>query len=616
MTRKNELTDAIRHARRALIGVALISGAVNVLYLTGSFYMLEVYDRVLPSRSLPTLVGISIVAVMLYIFQGVLDVTRSRVLSRVGGMLDARLSARIFDITSQLPLVTAGGSRSAQPLRDLDTIRGFVSGPGPSAFFDLPWTPIYLAICFAFHWMVGTVVLCGAIVIVLLSVLAENLARAPAQAANRAAEQRQSGLDAVRTNAEVVRALGMGQALLKRWTVVNNQHRQAQQSAADTVTGLGGLAKSIRLLLQSGVLALGAYLVIQQQATAGIIIASSILSSRALSPAEQVVANWKGFLATRQSWQRLSSLLQKLPEEEIVTQLPLPRQSLSAENISMRLPNQERAVLMDISFQLEAGQSLGIIGPSASGKSTLARVIAGVWQAERGKVCLDGAEIRQWSRADIGKFVGYLPQDVELFSGTIAENISRFADAPPSEDVIAAARAAGVHEMIVAMPQGYETQIGDGGSVLSAGQRQRIGLARALYGNPFLLVLDEPNSNLDAQGDSALAQAIAGVRMRGGVVVVITHRPSILASCEMVMVLMAGRISKYGRRDEVLQPAGRVVPPQGQSQNVQQNTQENMTQNLPRPAVPQPVQPLKVAVNNLAVAPANYALKTGEEKTI
>lgn len=559
-SKKSELLEAIGSARRTFLAVAIMSGAINVLYLTGSFYMLQVYDRVVPSRSVSTLVGISIIALAMYLTQGMLDITRNRILSRVGSSLDARLSGRIFDLVSRLPLMRAEAAVATQPLRDLDQVRSFISGTGPTAFFDLPWLPIYLVICFAFHYLVGLTVLIGVVVLCCMAMLTEAASRGPAARASKAAGSRLSQLESTRTNAEIVKALGMGSSMLKRWMVANEAYREANQNASDAIANYGGLAKVTRMILQSGVLALGAWLVIHQEATGGIIIASSILSARAFAPVELAIANWKGFVAARQSWRRLNDTLTKIPEQKSLTKLPKPNMALTVENVFMRFPSQEKFVLAEVNFKLEAGHALGVIGPSASGKSTLARILTGVWAPERGKVNLDGAAIDQYSPIDLGAYVGYLPQNVELFSGSIAENISRFSEEASDELIIEAARAAGVHDMILGFPKGYDSEVGESGSTLSAGQRQRIGLARALYGAPFLVVLDEPNSNLDADGETALAEAIKAIRERRGMAVVIAHRPSALAACDQVMVMAAGRIAQIGSKEEVLSSSLKAVP--------------------------------------------------------
>ncbi|MGU3363107.1 type I secretion system permease/ATPase [Methylobacterium sp. M6A4_1b] len=553
-----ELTDALAQCRTAFIGVAAMSGLVNVLYLTGSFFMLEVYDRVIPSRSVPTLIGLCILALVLYAFQGLLEALRSRVLARIGAALDESLSGRVFDIVVRAPLKGAAPGDGLLPLRDLDQLRAFLGGSGPSAFFDLPWMPIYLLICFLFHPLIGVAALVGAAVLATLGFLTDRATKHPAQTATAHGLRRNGLAEAGRRNAEVLAAMGMQGRFATRWALANRDYMQSQQRASDIAGGYGAGSKVFRTALQSGVLALGAYLVINGQASAGIIIASSILVARALAPAELAIANWKGFVQARQSWSRLSDLFARMPAGAQPHALPAPARALQVEGISVAPPGTPRLVVQDVSFALQAGQGLGIIGPSASGKSSLVRALVGVWPAVRGKVRLDGAALDQWSADDLGPHIGFLPQEVELFAGTVAENIARFDPQAPSDAVIAAARAAGVHELILRLSEGYDTRIGEGGAGLSAGQRQRVGLARALYGDPFLVILDEPNANLDAEGENALTQAIIGVRRRGGICVVIAHRPSALGAVDLILMMSDGRAQAFGPKDEVLK---RVLRP-------------------------------------------------------
>lgn len=548
----SELREALAACWHAFIAIGLMSGLINILYLTGSFYMLEIYDRVLPSRSVPTLVALSILAFTLFAFQGVLDVIRSRVMVRIAASLDERLSTRVYDIVVQLPLRSKTPGDGLAPLRDLDQIRSFLIGTGPLALFDLPWMPIYLLICFLFHPWIGVAALIGAIILTSLTVLSEFKTRKPARESMQHVGARNGLAEASRRNAEVIRAMGMAPRMAKVWGDANAKYLTTQQQTSDVAGGLGAVSKVLRFALQSGVLGLGAYLVLQQQATAGIIIASSIIVARALAPVELAVANWRGFVSARHSWRRLSELLISTDSGAIPMTLPPPKSNLVVENVIGTPPGIQRVVVQDVSFALKAGQGLGIIGPSASGKSSLARLIVGVWPTVRGKVRLDGAALDQWSAAQLGPHIGYLPQDVELFAGTVAQNIARFEPNAPSDAVIAAAQAASVHEMIVRLPEGYDTQIGEGGDVLSAGQRQRIALARALYRDPFLIVLDEPNSNLDADGDKALTQAIMRSRARGAIVIVVAHRPSALAGVDQVLAMLNGRPHALGPRDEIL----------------------------------------------------------------
>jgi ATP-binding cassette subfamily C protein len=556
---RSELSTALASCRLAFAGVALFSALLNVLYLTGSFYMLEVYDRVLPSRSLPTLVGLSLLALLLFVFQGLFDIVRSRILVRIGCGLDEAVNERVFDVLVQLP-IKAAANQGLQPLRDLDQVRSFLSTVGSAALFDLPWIPLYLSICFLFHPWIGAAATVGGLVLVAVTLATEVLTRAPSAEAAVLAGNRNALAEASRRNSEAVHAMGMAGRLGSLWHDCNRDYLAAQQRAADIAAGLGGLSKVLRMALQSGVLGIGAWLVINQQATAGIIIASSILTSRALAPIELAIAYWRGFVAARQSWRRLAVLLGKIPPDEARLALPGPVHSLAMEAVSVVPPGANRVVVQDIAFQLRAGQGLGIIGPSASGKSSLARAIVGVWTPARGTIRLDGAALHQWLPQALGRHIGYLPQDMELFAGTVAQNIARFDAQAASDAIINTAMAAGAHEMILGLPEGYETEIGEAGAALSAGQRQRIGLARALYGAPFLVVLDEPNANLDSEGEEALTRAILGVRARGGIAIVIAHRPSALAGVDTLMVMAAGRLASFGPKESVLKQALRPAP--------------------------------------------------------
>ena len=538
--------------RSAFAGVGVLSLMINLLYLTGSFFMLEIYDRVLPSRSVPTLVGLVVLAGGLYVAQGVLDLIRGRILARVGTALDEALSDRVFETVVRLPLIAGGRNEGLQPLRDLDSVRSFLSSMGPSALFDLPWLPLYLAICFAFHVMIGVTALIGAIILVALTVLTEILTRAPTREALGLAARRNDLATASRRNAEVLVAMGMAGRLTSRWREANQKYLAGSERTSDVAGGLGAIAKVLRMTLQSAVLAVGAYLVIHQEATAGIIIAGSILSARALAPVDLAIAHWKGFVAARQSWQRLNRLLGSLPPQVAPTLLQNPSRRLSAENVSIVPPGDQRVTVHDVTFALEAGSGLGIIGPSGSGKSSLLRALVGVWKPARGTVRLDSAALDQWSPDILGRHVGYLPQDVELFSGSVAQNICRFDPDASPEEILAAGKEAGVHNMIVKMIDGYDTQIGDHGSVLSAGQAQRIALARALYGNPFLIVLDEPNSNLDTEGDEALTRAVHAARERGAIVVIVAHRPVGIEGVDLLLVLKEGRMQAFGPKETVL----------------------------------------------------------------
>jgi PrtD family type I secretion system ABC transporter len=558
---RSPVAAALSACRGAFVAVSLFSGVINILLLTGSLFMLQVYDRVLPSRSVPTLVGLAVLVAILYTFQGILELVRGRVLTRIGGSLDEELGGQVLAATIQLPLRMRATADGLQPLRDLDQLRSFFSSTGPAALFDLPWMPLYLAICFVFHFWIGITALTGAILLVALTILTEALARAPSRAAAGFGARRLALAEASRRNIEVLRAMGMTARFVALWSATSAKHLEAQRRTSDVASGIGSVSRVLRMVLQSGVLAVGAYLVINQEATAGIIIASSILVSRALAPVELTIANWKGFLAARQSWRRLSDLVGPLSEQEAPLELPKPSATLAVEGLSMAPPGQQKIVVNDVTLRLKSGQGLGIIGPTASGKTSLARAIVGVWQPARGKVRLDDAALEQWTPEALGRHIGYLPQDVELFEGSVAQNIARFEDKPDPGAILAAARAAGVHELILRLPDGYESKIGEAGMELSGGQRQRIALARALYGDPFLVVLDEPNSNLDAEGEEALTKAILGVRERGGIAIVIAHRPTALNAVDLVLAMANGRALAFGPKDEVLRNVLRPQPP-------------------------------------------------------
>ena len=561
----HDLLASVGACRGAFVGLFVFSALINVLYLTGSFYMLQVYDRVIPSRSVPTLIALSVLVGALFAGQAALDFYRSRILQYMARSLDERLSPRIFHILTQLPMMPGGSTTGVQPLRDLDQVRAFLAGGGPLGLFDLPWMPFYIGICFLFHPAIGISALFGAVVLVALTVGAEVFTRKPIAEVSQHAAARNALMETCRRNAEVVAALGMGGRLGALWERCNLDHLDAQGRASGVAGGLSSFTKAVRTALQSGVLGLGAFLVIHGEASGGVIIAASIMTSRALAPVEVVIAQWKSFGAARQGWTRLRELLGRFPETAEPMLLEKPCRVLSVESVSLAPPGGARVVLNNVSFKLEAGSALGVIGPSAAGKSSLARALVGVWKPQRGAVRLDGAALGQWSREGLGGSVGYLPQDVELFSGSIAENISRFATDVDPAAVMRAAHQAGVHELIVRFQDGYDTRIGEGGLALSGGQRQRIALARALYGDPFLVVLDEPNSSLDVDGEQALTQAILNVRERGGVAVVMAHRPSALATVDLVLAMANGEVKAFGPRDEVLRKVLRSVPQPVQS---------------------------------------------------
>lgn len=553
------IAQALGACRGPLLAAALFSGVLNVLMLSGALYMLQVYDRVLGSRSVQTLIGLTVLLAGVFLVQAGLDIIRQRLLTRVGASVDRRLADRIYQMILAIPLKGGAGADALQPSRDLDTVRAFVSGLGPTAFFDLPWMPLFVILCFFLHPLIGWAVVAGAIVLFSITLLTERAIRGPTQAYSREASARSAMAETSRRNAEAIAAMGMQSALTGRYGAINSRYLAANQAATDAVGLFGTVSRTFRMAMQSGILGLGAYLVLSDQASPGVMIASSILMGRALAPIELAVGHWKSFIAARQAWARLRQAMRALPPAAPPMPLAVPRNMLTLEQVFTGAPGAQNPIIQGISLSLLAGQALGVIGPSASGKSTLARTLAGIWAPLRGSIRLDGSELSQWAPEARGDFIGYLPQDIGLFDGTIAENIARFRpDADPA-DVVAAARVAGADGMIRGLPDGYETRIGDGGTALSGGQRQRVALARAVFGDPFLVLLDEPNANLDMEGEAAVTQAIRHVRDRGGIAIVIAHRPSALTAVDVVAVMREGRLAAFGPRDEVLK---RVLAPQ------------------------------------------------------
>jgi ATP-binding cassette subfamily C protein PrsD len=534
--------------------VGIFSGVINLLMLSGSFYMLQVYDRVLGSRSVQTLIGLSLLLLAAYVLQGFLDGIRVRLLARMGARFDEQVSPAAFAAAQKLPLLGFGPEQSMQPIRDLDQVRGFLASLGPTALLDMPWMPLFLAGAFILHPWLGWLVVGGGLVILLLTFQTELESREATKAQLTSSLARQSIAEASRRNAEALTAMGMAPAFQRKWQEINLRHVRDWLAGSDATSGIGAFAKVFRMVLQSAVLGLGAYLAMHNEISGGAMIAASIMASRALAPIEIAVAHWKGFVAARQSLKRLRMILSAPAfSTSERTSLPAPRRELTADGLVVAAPGKQTPILQGASLTLKAGQGLGIIGPSASGKSTLVRALVGVWRPLKGEVRLDGAALGQWESGDLGQHIGYLPQDIELFEGTVAQNIARFDPDATDGAVVAAAQAAGAHEMILRLDQGYDTAIGEAGASLSGGQRQRIGLARALYGDPFLVVLDEPNSNLDRDGDEALTAAVRDIRARGGVVIVVTHRRAAIAGVDHLAVMADGRIQAFGPKEEVMQ---------------------------------------------------------------
>jgi ATP-binding cassette subfamily C protein len=539
--------------RPAFVGIGLVSGVINLLMLTGAVFMMQVYDRVLASRSVPTLLALGLIAGAAYLFQGGLEVLRARVLALIAEQVDGEIGPRVHAAVADLPLRMPQDSQEAlQPFRQLEALRSFLAGPGPVALLDLPWMAAYLAVLFLLHAWLGWLTVAGAAILLWLTVLTEIRSSRPTKAAIDAQSACYEAADAAQRAAEAVRAMGLLPQLAARWDTMHTTHLLAQRHATDVVGGLSAVARTLRLVLQSALLGLGCYLAIRGEITAGTIIASSIIGARALAPVDQVIASWKASIAARQAYRRLNALLAVYPEAPQSFLLPAPQRSLVVEGVAVAAPGESKPIVRNLSLRLEAGQALGVIGSSASGKSSLARALVGVWPPRLGKVMLDGAALDQWSPDALGPSIGYLPQDVQLLDGTVAENIARLRSDAAEEDVIAAASAAGFHEQVLHLPDGYNTRIGRAGGRLSAGQRQRLGLARALYGNPFLVVLDEPNANLDAEGEAAVVAAVRAIKARRAIAVVIAHRPSAIAAVDLLLVMKEGEAVAFGPKEEVL----------------------------------------------------------------
>ena len=554
------VTAGLRGAARQLLGVAAFSGIVNLLMLTGSLYMLQVYDRVIPSRNVATLVGLSAIVLGAYILQGYFDALRTRMLARIGTLFDARLQGPIYQALLTLPLRGARPVVAQQPLRDLDQVRTFLSGMGPTAFLDMPWIPIFLLGLYVFHPVIGVVATLGAASIIAVTLMTERHSRGPTQASMETSAHRQVLADATRQNADVIRAMGMGGRFTERWLRGNDRFLEINLRGMDTHAILGSGAKVLRYVLQSAMLGIGAYLVVVDQASGGIMIASSILMGRALAPIEVALSTWKQLVAARQGIVRLREIIKATAAPRApAVRLPPPRSLLTVQDLTVFAPGGDRPIISNVSFQLQAGMGMALLGPSASGKSSLARALVGIWPPAYGKVRLDGATLDQWNSNELGRYLGYLPQNVALFDGTIADNIARFDASASSGSIIEAAQLAGAHEMILRLPNGYETQIGEGGSALSSGQRQRIGLARAVFGDAFLVVLDEPDANLDVEGEKALSRTLVALRSAGKIPIVISHRANILGALNMALLIHGGRMLAFGSREQVFEQVARAM---------------------------------------------------------
>jgi PrtD family type I secretion system ABC transporter len=564
-TAPNPLAEIAPQLRRATITIGVVSAMLNILLLAGSIYMILVYDLVIPGRSQPTLFGLLAIVGAAYFFQGVLDLVRGQILGHVGFAIDNELEARIHQIVLMIARLMPGRD-ATQPSRDLEQLRGFISSSGPTALLDLPWVLFFVAVLFLLHPWLGVTVLVGATVLVTLTVLNDRMTGPAMERIVKLASTRQRALDASQRHSEAAFAMGMEHRMEALWTGANRRYLAAQANLAKSSGTLGTISRIFRLFLQSLVLTVGAILVIRGEASGGVIFASSILASRALAPVEQVIANWRGFVGARQAWDRLKQFMAQLDRPPPTLDLPPPRSILAIEALTLRPPGAAAPTVHDISFIAYAGEAIAVLGPSGCGKSTFLRGLLGILEPVSGSVRLDRATLDQWPRDVIGRHIGYLPQNVELISGTIAQNIARFEPDAPAEAIIEAARQAGVHDLIQHLPDGYNCDVGIDGRKLSAGQRQRIALARALYRDPFLLLLDEPNSNLDQDGERALVEAVNAAKARQAIVIVVAHRPSILEAIDLVLLMRNGRAQAYDRKERLvphLLESGKSLPSQG-----------------------------------------------------
>ena len=560
--RAEKLSSAFRALRGPFAAVVVFSFFINLLMLVAPMYMLQVYDRVLSSRNETTLLMLTIIAVGLLIVFGLLELVRSRVLVRVGLKFDEALGSDTFRAVFKRAVRRAGDSGS-QPLRDLDSVRDFLTGQGLISFCDAPWVPVFLAVIYMFHPVLGMVATIGAIVIFSLALLNEVTTRQPLADAGKDSVTANSFVTTSLRNAEAVSAMGMMPGLMRRWRRKQGKVLSLQSLASDRSGAILASSKATRMCLQVAMLGTGAYLAIHREITPGTMIAGSILMGRALAPVESAVGQWRGFIKARNAMQRLNDLLLPLENEREPMRLPAPKGELSAENAVVVPPGTRTPVLRGVRFKLAPGEAMGVIGPSGAGKSSMARALTGVWPVASGAIRLDGADLGDWDREQLGPYVGYLPQDVELFEGTVAENIARFQEVDPDE-VVRAAKRAGAHETVLRLPQGYDTEVGASGQSLSGGQRQRIGLARALYGDVRIVLLDEPDANLDSAGEKALVNALAQAKQAGVTMVMITHRPPLLGNADKVLALDQGQVQAFGPRDEVLQKFTRPASVEGQ----------------------------------------------------
>ena len=563
-----ELRSAMSQCRSHLWSVGIFSIFVNLLMLTGPLFMLQTYDRVLSSRSEETLVALLILVTGLFLMMGLLEYARGRVLARAGAKFQTLMDIRVFEAVLRRSMAPGDRAKPNTAARDMDSVRQLLSGPAPFALFDIPWTPIFLGAIFIFHPLLGAIAVMAGILLIGLTLINQARSQRPNAESQIAGAQADNLGEALRQNAEAVQALGMRGAGMRKWNDLRDKALSKQIEASDTTASYTSASKALRFYLQSFMLAAGAWLVLQQTISPGMMIAGSILLGRALAPIEQAIGQWALFQRAVRGWQSLSELLEKTPPEPARTELPPPKGFVEAQQVSVVAPGEKAPALRALSFKVEPGQALGVIGPSGAGKTTLAKVLTGIWQPAAGKVRIDGASLDQWTADDLGRNIGYLPQEIGLLSGTVAENIARLDPNADPKAVVLAAQRAGAHELLLSLPQGYDTDIGAGGQRLSGGQRQRVALARALYGDPPVLILDEPNANLDAPGEQALVDAIRDAKSRGRTVIIMAHRPSAIAACDFLLLIDKGAQVDYGPRDEVLKKRTRNYPQLAAKQGV------------------------------------------------
>lgn len=570
---QNEVAQVLASFKKTFRTIGVFSAVINMLMLMPAIYMLQLYDSVLTSRNETTLLMLTLIMLGAYVFMGALEYVRTFVLIRVGAQLDSKLNKRVYTAAFEQSLKQGDGN-AGQSLKDLTSIRQFMTGNALFAFFDAPWFPIYIGVIFMFHPWLGVFALCGTAILIILAYINEKISRKPLEEANSMAIVSTNMASNNLRNAEVIEAMGMLPNLQARWYKLHSKFLNLQAEASEKSGIVTAISKSSTVALQSLMLGLGALLVLENEISPGMMIAGSILLGRAIAPVQLLISVWKQFGSTRSAYERLTKLLENNPAREAGMALPKPKGNIAVENVTAAPPGSKVAVIKGLNFSIAAGEVLGVIGPSGSGKSTLARLLVGVWPAAGGKIRLDGADVYLWNKDELGSHVGYLPQDIELFSGTVSENIARFGEID-ADKVILAAKRAGVHEMILNMPEGYDTQLGDGGAGLSGGQKQRLGLARTMYDDPSFIVLDEPNSNLDDVGEQALLAALIDLRQRGKTIVLITHRTSIISVTNKLLLLQDGMAKMFGPTDQVLAELGKQ---QKQAQQALLAQQQEKTQ--------------------------------------